>query len=334
MKLAALPKTIFLSRARQTGKLMGHKFTNGHSLIPMLGMFVLLTVQAHAQTEQTQTRVIQDIAPVGLAYGQTLRITVANPPPAAAPRGDLTKYKMLVAPLILDAEGRVIARRDEVTLAPGEFHSFDFKRADLPLPGEPGTGRLQVRGAIQRRLFQGFVSRFSSGPSTNTVVELVDDLTGQTEAMALLRVETSPTSSSEQCLPQPIPLGLAHEQSLRVSVVNANGTLLVSKQQPLRARVRLDDAGGNLIAQSTELVIPPGEFRFYDFARSSLPLTGEDPTGRVQMAANVFLKFDSAIDQSDSASVTLELVANVSGRTISLLLPAVQKVRDFPLPNS
>src|SRR5262245_19738006 len=109
---------------------MKHKFTSGYTLILMLGTFVLLTIQAHAQTEQTrQTSVIQDLAPVGLAYGQTLRISVANPLPPAAPGEDGRKYKMLVAPLILDAPGRVIARSDEITLDPGEFHSFNFNRA-------------------------------------------------------------------------------------------------------------------------------------------------------------------------------------------------------------
>ena len=62
---------------------------------------------------------------------------------------------MQFAVTILNADGGVIARSDEITLDPGEFHSFDFKRADLPLVGEPGTGRLQVRSEFRRRFFPG-----------------------------------------------------------------------------------------------------------------------------------------------------------------------------------
>ena len=39
----------------------------------------------------------------------------------------------------------MVARTDGIALDPGEFQSFDVTRADLPLAGEPGTGRLQVR---------------------------------------------------------------------------------------------------------------------------------------------------------------------------------------------
>jgi hypothetical protein len=86
----------------------------------------------------------------------------------------------------------------------------------------------------------------------------------------------------------------------------------------------LNDASGNLIAQSGELFIPPGASRSYDFPRSALPLTDEP---RVQMAVNVFLKFDD-FERPDSVSVTLELVDNITGGTIGLLLPAIQTIRE------
>ena len=79
--------------------------------------------------------------PLGIAPRQTLRITVLLPRlsvPRLPRAEDGRKYKMLVAPLILDADGRVIVSRPEITLEPGQFHSFDFERAELP-PGEPGT---------------------------------------------------------------------------------------------------------------------------------------------------------------------------------------------------
>lgn len=303
---------------------MKRYYANDCLLVAVLGMALLVTGLAQGKTEHArQVTIIQDMAPVGLAYGQTLRISVVNPLPPAAPGEDGRQFKMLFAPLILDEQGRVIARRDEITLDPGEFHSFNFNRAEMPSPGEAGTGRLQVRGEIQRRFFPGIVSRFSAG-SSNTVVELVDNRTGQTQAAALLRSED--TGSSRQCQAQAI--GLADRQSLRVSVAN---TAADRGSQPLLARIRLDDAGANLIAGSGELLIPPGEFRSYDFPRSALPLTGEAGTGRVQMKATVFVAIDNNIDTSDA---TLELMDSSTGRTAGLYIPAVQKVRTIGIPNS
>ena len=99
-----------------------------------------------------------------------------------------------------------------------------------------------------------------------------------------------------------------------------------ARRQVLRARIVLNDAGGNAIAQSSELAISPGEFRSYDFSRGDLPLMGEPGTGRVQIAANIFLKFDP--EDLGSVSATLELVDNSTGRTTALMVLAVQKIKE------
>jgi hypothetical protein len=122
-------------------------------------------------------------SPLGIAPEQTLRITVFNPLPTAPPGQDGRKYMMLFAPVILDPDGQAIAREDEIALAPGQSHSFDFRRADLPSNGEPGTGRLQVRSEIRHRYYNGFVSRFSAGGRSLNVpgtLELVDEGSGKT----------------------------------------------------------------------------------------------------------------------------------------------------------
>ena len=78
---------------------------------------------------------------IGIVPGQTLCVSVLNPLAPPPPGVDGRKFKMLFAVTILLADGRVVAQSDEITLDPGQFHSFEFKRADLPL----ADGRQQVR---------------------------------------------------------------------------------------------------------------------------------------------------------------------------------------------
>jgi len=44
--------------------------------------------------------------------------------------------------------GAVIAQSDEATIPAGQFCSSNFNRSDIPLAGEAGTGRMQVRASV------------------------------------------------------------------------------------------------------------------------------------------------------------------------------------------
>ena len=107
---------------------------------------------------------------VGFVPGQTLRVSARNPFDPSV--GDGRRFKMLFAVTILLADGRVVAESDEIILDPGQFHFFDFDRAELPVAGEPG-GRLQTRVIFKKLRLQ---AEFPS------LIEIVDGSTGQTKA--------------------------------------------------------------------------------------------------------------------------------------------------------
>lgn len=153
------------------------------SLIVMLvGIGAASAARAQAVPETTlQATIIQDMATVGLAYGQSLRISVFNPLEPAEPGEDGQKHKMLFAVTLLNADGREIARSDEITLDPGAFHFFDFNRAALPLAGEARTGRVQVRAQVRYRTFQLLDRTPLRGRPTS--IELIDNSTGTTTAV-------------------------------------------------------------------------------------------------------------------------------------------------------
>ncbi|MCI0390285.1 MAG: hypothetical protein MOB07_16165 [Acidobacteria bacterium] len=116
---------------------------------------------------------------IGFIPGQTLQVSALHPD---APGEDGRKFKMLFAVTVLLADGRVVAQRDEITLDPGEFHSFKLKRDDLPLAGEPGTGRVQVRAQVIWKKLH-LKQEFPTLVELPVLVEIVDDRTGKTTAL-------------------------------------------------------------------------------------------------------------------------------------------------------
>lgn len=115
--------------------------------INRLAACVLLTccffqLQAGAQSSEPANEItkVGTTALMGLARGETLRFTAFNPE-STGERGEPIRMQMK----LFDAQGNVIAASPEVMIPPGEFRFVDFKRDDLPIAGDPGTGLLQVR---------------------------------------------------------------------------------------------------------------------------------------------------------------------------------------------
>ena len=79
--------------------------------------------------------------------------------------------------MTLQGDGTYVGESDEVIIPASEFRSFDVKRDDLHIGGEPGTGRLQVRGKIILWVREGSAH---AGFSPIISVELVTSGTGKT----------------------------------------------------------------------------------------------------------------------------------------------------------
>jgi hypothetical protein len=112
----------------------------------------------------------------GFVPGQTLRVTLFNPPSLESETGTETQPRANGHIKIFDRSGIVIAQSDELAIPPGESRSFDFNRDDLASPGEPGTNRHQVR---VKPFFE-----FGSEPGVLVSFEIVDNSTGKTEVLS------------------------------------------------------------------------------------------------------------------------------------------------------
>jgi hypothetical protein len=125
------------------------------------------------------------IGPVGIARGQTLRTTIANLIKLEGREQDPVEVSARV--LLYDAQGIVIAQTEARTVPIDGMRSFDFNREAISLPGEPGTGRLQVRAVLKVRCTnvnrrEAKTIEEKAAQLLPASLELFDYATGQTQS--------------------------------------------------------------------------------------------------------------------------------------------------------
>jgi len=148
---------------------MKHNVIRYSMIVLLIGLVALVAVRANAQTNQKYIELLS--YSLGFAPGETARISVtlrrlANPeqPPINA------------RIQLLDTEGRVIAQSDEIKVEPGQIRFWDAPRNQIPVSGEPRTGRLQVR---TRMVVTASATDFDPD-SLMPTIEIIDGATGRT----------------------------------------------------------------------------------------------------------------------------------------------------------
>jgi hypothetical protein len=295
-----------------------------------LATLALCLVQPQVRAQEEVSFVFHSIS-WGMARGQTARFTIFNPNEPV--KTELTRQVSFVEVMLLDARGDVIAQSDEIAIPPGAIRSVDFKRDDLPVAGE----RAQTRAQVRYRSFY-LVDRTRAIGFPSTSIELIDDDTGRSTLLISQKPKEivvvgskSPVIAPAQTLTE-LPvivygdralMGLAYGQTLRVNAFYP-GALADPLRQSVRARVRLYDANGALLAQSVEATIAPSEFCSFDIDRQDILASGESGGGRLQMMVSLEA---SATDPSSfiqdpkaagPLATSLELVDNSTGRTTAV----------------
>jgi hypothetical protein len=271
---------------------------------------------------------------LGIARGQTLRVTAFNGlrPAVRDPKGG--RLRVLVAPLIFDQDGNLLAEADEIAVEPGETHSFDFNRDGLALAGDSGTGRLQVRGEIRYRLFSIVDRTQMAWNSVSASLEILDGTTGETTAYAnprafqIVSAGRNSGRSGAQALvgsatssARLSPVGLVPGQTLRICGANR----ATPGHPDLYLNIWVESPAGSRVFDVT-FAVQTAQTRCADLDRDAIGLTGEPGTGRLQLASGVTF---AGGPPPDSVLVSGEVVSAETGETqLGLLLPAVQRVRD------
>jgi hypothetical protein len=318
---------------------MNDNSTRRRSFLHLAPLALITIFFLHAQARGCDHRdgpVFATCGYLGLVPGQTLRLNAVNLIDAQG-RGQ-NPIDVFARALLYDSSGRVIAQSPELTIPFKEFRSFNFNRDALGAPGEPGTGRLQVRVSLEERTSEPypFVRDARASGLLPASLEIIENRTGMTTASigGFGNVINSPSDEpslghDSVRIDLSAPVGIVRGQTVRLTGFNSTEPSAVSdgRRYKMLVAALIEDSAGNVLAESDEVLLASGEFHTFDFNRSDLTPTSEPDTGRIQVRALVRYRF--TVDRTQPGidfHAALELVDNGTGGTmIGLLLPAVQK---------
>jgi hypothetical protein len=267
-----------------------------------LALGALCFLQAPVRAQEMTSIVM--FPSVGLAPGQSLRLTLFNPNVTPVRFQAQIHYYHGFTGGIYVASGYVTNNRDA-------FQSFDFRRSDIPLAGEAGTGRIQLNPSIR----MSFSEAIGAVVASMEVIEIRD---GTSNTVFVAEIPPSQAGGNGNVVllggaARDILMGIVPGQTLRVTLFNPPASESDTQVEPVSGHVKVFDGSGNLIAQSPEQIIPSGEFRSFDLNRDALPLRGEAGTNRAQARIKPFFKFES--ERLSPILASFEIVDTGTGRT-------------------
>lgn len=268
---------------------------------------VLCFLQTPIHAEQTTEHIVM-FPSIGLAPGQRLRLTLFNP--AGEPVRAQARSHHPGGIQVSMGDGSVRLVRG------GTFHSFDLNRSDIPLSGEEGTGRVQLRASCYIRVAQPWTRIEGLAVSLETIE--ISDGTSNTIMVSEVMPTAGDGGGRDVLIggdARDVLMGIVPGQRLRVTIFNPPSFETAAGSEPQRqsatGHVKIFDGSGVLIAQSDPVVIPPGAFHSFDFNRDSFPESSGAP--RLQMRIRPFFNYQS--EQLPPLLASFEIVDNNTGRT-------------------
>lgn len=270
--------------------------------LAVLALGTLCSLQTTANAQEMYGYIVM-FPSVGLAQGQQLRFTLF--------KEDGTPVR---AQLRVHHAGSIQVGLGDGSVRfvqPGIAQSFNLDRDDISLPGETGTGRLQLRasfliGTTERALGKLAVS-----------METIRDGTSNTVFFSEVGPFAPDSGGGGDLLlggdARDVLMGVVPGETLRVTLINPP-SLDSSRQQPIaNGHIKIFDSSGIPIAQSDEAIIPSGTFHSFDFNPNTFASRGERGTGRHQVRIKPFYEFRT--ERLSPLLASFEIVDNQTGQT-------------------
>ena len=243
---------------------------------------------------------------VGLVPGEKLRLTLFNRDGATVRAEAQVYHSGGINVGLGDGSVRFVQA--------GISQSFDVKHSDILMPGEEGTGRLQLRATLRITLAEpGTIKGLAVSMETVSILDGTSNtfLVGES-------IPSLPGSGGGRDLlvggaDRDVLMGIGEGQSLRATLFNSPFSGSEAQHRSVTGHVKIFDGGGLPIGESEEMVIPPGEFRSFDINRFALP-PGEPGTNRIQVRMRPFFEFRSK--RLTPVLASFEIIDNSTGRTV------------------
>lgn len=151
---------------------MKHNIIRCSLIVLLIGSLAVAAGQAYSRENEKHIQLLS--FPYGIASGQTVRTSMGLN--VTFQDGSVKFVRARIQ--LLDIEGEVIAESDEIRVAAGEIRFWDVSRDQIRAEGDPGTGRIQVRGRILVTTSSFDVNR--NRPLLLATLEVIDSGTGRT----------------------------------------------------------------------------------------------------------------------------------------------------------
>jgi hypothetical protein len=297
-------------------------------LATSIGAAICLPDSLAAQAQQTrQISVVQEMAPVGLAPGQTLRYTWAN---LTTPDSREHFEPIRIVVRLLADDATVLAQDAAEAVGAGRFQVFDFSRGAIGRTGDATTAALPVRveatvvghSKYNDVVLKRGVADFDDG------VEIIDEATGATTVAfghGSNEMSLDDTAGKEKAVRDGFQIisagkdgfvGIIPGQSLRITSANPiPGTEAGRRIKPLFA-FTVYDLDGRPIVEGDAVALEPGQSHSFEVPYSALGVSA----GRVQVRVEARRYFNGFVSRFSAggralAPVALEIVDAASGRT-------------------
>ena len=265
---------------------------------------ILTTTVARAQRDNRgegdadRHRAVNVLPPVGIAFGQTLRVSFLN----------VGGNPLEIVPCVFDGDGEHLKTGDRLTLAPGQMRSFDLSRSEI---GGRTESSVEVRAGVHAK----------SWDLKHLVVagELIEETTGKS-SLYVPGLQNPPDGVPGGRVTSTLPpVGITAGQTVRVTFLNVGSS-------PLEIQPCFFDGDGAHLKEGETMTLAPGQMRSFEISWS------EAAGGRTE--TRVQLRGAAHLDRRGAKHLVMagEVVEDASGRSSLYVSPGSSKGFD-PQPD-
>ncbi|MCM3871924.1 MAG: hypothetical protein ND895_14670 [Pyrinomonadaceae bacterium] len=259
---------------------------------------VLTTPVARAQGDGYPHPATNVLPPVGIGFGQTLRVNFLN----------VGSNPLEIQPCIFDGDGAHLKTGDLIRLRPGQMRSFDLSRSEI---GGRTENSVEVRAGVH-----------ADRPELRHLVvagELIEDATGESSLYMPGKRSRPEAERAGRLTSTLAPVGIVAGQTARVTFLNVGSS-------PVEIEPCWFDSNGAHLKEGATMMLAPGQMR-------SLELNWSEAVGgrtetRVQVRGAVHVR------RRDARHLVIagEVIDDATGRSSLYVSPGTRRGFD-PQPD-